>query len=148
MIRMLLVDVLDDRGEVSAPDLRDAFERLCGRRFDRTERLRVMQVIRSILLERAAAGELRLKEVRRTTAESRGPTGLLRNYYERARAPGRAGVGKSRKQHEWNCDLVPRCQNCGMLKTWPGAKHGCSSFKDTRAKRREVRDDRRRDPVE
>ena len=87
MIWMLVGEALNERGEVSAPDVRDAYQRLCSRRFDKVERYRVQRIVRNVLVDRAAAGELRLKEVRRTTT-SRGPTGLLRNYYERVRAPG------------------------------------------------------------
>ncbi len=56
----------------------------------------------------------------------------------------RTGVGKAGKSHDWDRGSPPRCRNCGMLKTWSGAKHGCTAFKDTRAKRRyeEVEDAR------
>lgn len=85
---------LDHRGEVGAPEVRDVFIgrfRSAARResrIDAVETQRIMHMIRSILLERVRAGELRFKEAR----QSVGPHGrawLLKKYYERVRAPGR-----------------------------------------------------------
>lgn len=42
--------------------------------------------------------------------------------------------------HDWNLASPPRCRNCGMLKTWPGAEHGCPAHNVkayTRSKRRD-----------
>ncbi len=53
---------------------------------------------------------------------------------------GMRGSRDSKKSHDWDERDPQRCRNCGMLKTWPGARRGCPAFNVqayTRSKRRD-----------
>lgn len=80
-IRALLEQVLRERGEVCAPDVRERIEQRRGGIDDRSERYRIMKRIRAELLSQEALGKIELREVR-----SSGRSGLLRHYYARARS--------------------------------------------------------------
>ncbi len=84
-VRELIDDALERDGEVCSSGVVHLLERLEARTFDRAERSRAIRIVREELRSAAASGALRIREARREGSL------LVRNYYERVRAPGRDG---------------------------------------------------------